>query len=141
MLQSSYRIRKRVRVALVVLGLPQLIAGVWALGFSRSFYEDFPFGQGWVSPHGPFNEHLIVDVGALFCALAVLALFGAVRVERRLSQAIGLTWIVFLGPHLYWHATHTEGPSLADNGIQLGLLVMQFLIVVYVVAASRRLKG
>jgi hypothetical protein len=121
--------------------VPQLIAGVWALGFSRSFYEDFPFGQGWVSRLGPFNEHLIVDVGALFCALAVLALFGAARVERRLAQATGLTWIVFLGPHLYWHSTHTEGLSFFDNSVQLGLLVVQLVIAVYVVSASRRLKG
>lgn len=141
MLQSSYRTRKRIRLGLVFLGLPQLVVGIWALVSARSFYRDFPFGRAWVAPLGEFNEHLIIDVGALFCALAVVALFGAVRVERRLSQAAALAWIVYVVPHLFWHATHTGPFSLVDNTVQLGAFALQLLIALYILSAARRLKA
>ena len=140
MLQSSFRFRKRVRLSLVLLGLPQLVVGLWALLFPRSFFADFPFGRGWVTPLGPYNEHLVTDVGALFCALSLLALFGAIRVERRLAQATSIAWIVYLGPHLFFHATHTRPFSTIDNVLQLGIFVIQILITLYVLSMSRRLK-
>ena len=141
MLQSSYRFRKRIRLGLVLLGLPQLVVGIWALVFPRNFYEDFPFGRAWVSELGPFNEHLVTDIGALFCAIGLIALLAAIRVERRLSQVVALGWIVFVGPHLFFHATHTEGFSATDNVLQLGVLVFQILLAVYVIALARRLKS
>lgn len=141
MLQSSYRFRKRIRLGLVLLGLPQLVVGIWALVFPRNFFEDFPFGRAWVSELGPFNEHLVTDVGALFCAIALITLFAALRVERRLSQVAALGWIVFVGPHLFFHASHTKGFSALDNVLQLGVLALQLLVALYVIALARRLKS
>src|SRR2546421_20918 len=56
------------RFLLFALGLTQLTIGLWALLGSRSFYNDFPFGQGWVSADGPYNQHLLTDFGALYVA-------------------------------------------------------------------------
>lgn len=141
MLQSSFRFRKRIRFGLLLLGLPQLAAGLWALVWPRNFFESFPFGRAWVSTLGPFNEHLITDVGALFCAVSIVSIFAAIKVERRLSQVAALAWIVFVGPHLFFHATNTQGFSAVDNVLQLTVLAVQLGLAVYVVALSRRLKS
>jgi hypothetical protein len=140
MLQSSYRMRRRVRLGLVLLGLPQLVIGLYALFFSRDFFRDFPFGRAWADL-GAYNEHLVTDVGALFCAMGVIALFGAVRVDRKLSQAVALGWIVFTVPHLVFHLSHRDGLETADVVAQAAVFVAHLLIALYVLSASRRLKA
>ena len=59
------------RVILWILNALGAFVGVWALAAPQAFYEAFPgigFGA-WVGVDGPFNEHLIRDVGALYLAL------------------------------------------------------------------------
>ena len=67
---------KLTRVWLTLLGLVGLFVGTWATFFPRSFYDDFPAGSGhaWVAADGPYNEHLVRDVGALNLALAAVAI-------------------------------------------------------------------
>jgi hypothetical protein len=140
MLQSSYRIRRRIRLGLLLLGLPQFAIGLYALFFSRDFFRDFPFGRSWADL-GPYNEHLVTDVGALFIAMGVIALFGAARVDRKLSQAVALGWIVFTVPHLVFHLSHMDGLETADAVSQAVVFVANLLIALYVLSASRRLKA
>src|SRR5215210_5301308 len=55
-----------IRGALAFLSLGELAVGIWALFLPRSFYEDFPSsGREWVSTLGPYDEHLVRDVGSL----------------------------------------------------------------------------
>jgi hypothetical protein len=140
MLQTSYRIRKRIRLGLLLLGLPQLAIGLYALFWSRDFFRDFPFGRSWAEL-GPYNEHLVTDVGALFCAMGVIALFGAARPDRGLSQAIAVGWIVFTVPHLIFHWSHRGGLETIDAVAQVTVFVLHLLIALYVLSASRRLKA
>lgn len=43
--------------------------------FPRSFYDDFPGGGiAWVSVDGPYNEHLIRDIGAWSLGTTVVVL-------------------------------------------------------------------
>jgi hypothetical protein len=61
------------RVGMALLAVSPLGVGVWALFAPRSFFQDFPAaGRHWVSALGPYNEHLMRDVGALNLALLVL---------------------------------------------------------------------
>jgi hypothetical protein len=61
------------------------VLGSWALLAPRSFYDDFPgLGRSWIAVDGPFNEHLIRDVGALNLALLVLVVAAAWRPTREL---------------------------------------------------------
>ena len=58
------------RIILIAMALFGLIPGAWAAIAPESFYWDFPkIRSAWVSSDGPFNEHLIRDVGAFFLAL------------------------------------------------------------------------
>ena len=60
------------RLMLWILAFSAFGVGVQAAFFPRSFYDDFPFGRGWVAMDGRYNEHLIRDVGALNLALLVV---------------------------------------------------------------------
>ena len=58
------------RITLAVLAVQGLVLGCWAAFAPRSLYDDFPgFGHHWVVVDGPYNEHLVRDVGSLFLAL------------------------------------------------------------------------
>ena len=119
--------------------MPQLIIGVWALAAPSSFYETFPFGRAWVSALGPFDEHLVRDVGALFTALSVLLLIAAGVLERRLVQASLVAWLIYAIPHFVWHSTATGDFELTDNVLQLGALGLQLLLPLVLLGWSRRL--
>ena len=51
--------------------------GLQALFTPRSFYDDFPLGRGWVAMDGPYNQHLVRDVGSLNLALGGARVRGA----------------------------------------------------------------
>ena len=68
-----------VRVALGYLAVVTAQIGFWALLAPRSFYDSFPgLGRAWISIDGPYNDHLIRDVGALNLALLVVLVVAAV---------------------------------------------------------------
>lgn len=101
--------RGAIRFLLLALGIPQASIGLWALLAPRSFYDDFPVGtDGWVNPLGPFDEHLVTDVGALFVALGVLLILAAATLQRTLVLAAATTWLVFSATHFVWHVLNLE---------------------------------
>lgn len=81
---------------------------------------------------GPYDEHLVRDVGALNLALCALLVFAAVVLEKRLVQAALVAWLVYAIPHFAFHLTTLYVFSLGDylaNAISLGLLVLLPLIL------------
>jgi hypothetical protein len=129
-----------VRLGVSLLAIPALVVGVWALALPRSFYDDFPgAGRHWVSALGPYNEHLVRDVGALNLALGALLALAAIVLERRLVQAALAAWLVYALPHFVFHATELDALPFLDNAanvITLGLVVL--LPLVLLAATSRR---
>ena len=113
------------RVGLGYLAVNALLLGLWAPLAPRSFYDDFPgLGRAWISVDGPYNEHLIRDVGELNLALAVVLIAAFVTLSRQLvnvAAGAALAWGV---PHLLYHALHTESLSTADNILNLGALAL-----------------
>lgn len=92
-------------IAAAVLALNAALVGVWAGAFPLSFYRDFPFpGAHWVSALGPYNEHLVRDVGGLYLGLLVLSV--ATLRRPSLATTAGGAWLVFSAEHLLWHAFH-----------------------------------
>ena len=97
------------RIALLVVLAGSLLVGLWAQLAPRSFYDDFPgAGRVWVAVDGPFNEHLVRDVGGLNLGLAFVAGFALVTGSLLVARAAGGAALVYGTPHLLYHATHLD---------------------------------
>ncbi len=109
------------RVLLLVLGvLFGLVPGVWAAFLPESFYSDFPvLRPPWVAVDGPFNEHLIRDVGAMFLALAVVALVAATTGGVASARLAGLAWLVFSSLHFAYHVAHLDVYETLDQWLNV----------------------
>jgi alkylhydroperoxidase family enzyme len=132
--------RGGVRFLLLALGIPQALIGLWALFAPRSFYDDFPAGtDGWVNQLGPFDEHLVTDVGALFVAIGVLAILAAVSLRRHFVVGSMIAWLLYAVPHFVWHLANLEPLSTSDaiaNSITTGGSVLGALAVLALVRAA-----
>lgn len=111
------------RVILAILAATGAFTGPWAAFAPRSFYDNFPgFGRYWVNVDGPYNEHLVRDVGATYLALMVLALLAAVSMERiavLIAAATTLTFGVF---HFSYHVHHLDVYDTADSILNMAAL-------------------
>jgi alkylhydroperoxidase family enzyme len=129
------RNRGAIRFLLLALGIPQGLIGLWALLAPSSFYDDFPAGtDGWVNVLGPFDEHLVTDVGALFVALAFLLAFAAVSLRRGTVVAAAVAWLLFAVPHFLWHVFNLEPYGTADaigNTITLAWTVVGGALILF----------
>jgi hypothetical protein len=132
------------RVILAVLALTAVELGLWATFAPRSFYDDFPGGgRSWVSADGPFNEHLVRDVGALWLALAVLTIVALVRPSMLLVSAVAVAWLVEGVPHLVYHLRHLDVYDGSDKvgtvaSLSIGVLLPIALLVLARVAPGQR---
>lgn len=101
---------------LVSLVLASVVVGGWALFAPRSFYASFPGGgRHWVSVDGPYSEHLVRDFGALNLALASVTAIAAVKLERTVTQAASIGWLVFSVPRLIYHVGHMHDLDAVDR--------------------------
>ena len=122
------------RIALVVLAGGSLMVGLWAQAFPRSFYDDFP-GRVWVAVDGPYNEHLVRDVGGLNLGLAFVAVLALITGSVLVARAAGGAALLFGVPHLVYHATHLDPFDTADSVALVGSLAIAALAAVLAVAA------
>jgi hypothetical protein len=123
----------RTRLLLWLLAVSAFVLGVQAEFTPRSFYDDFPFGRGWVAMDGRYNEHLIRDFGALNLALVVLTL-GALYVGTlAIARVAAASWIVYSVPHLVYHLRHLTmvmpGVDKVGTVVSLSLPILAALVV------------
>lgn len=117
------------RIALGYLIIVTAQIGVWALLAPQSFYDDFPgLGRAWVSVDGPYNEHLVRDVGALNLALLVLFVFAWIRLDRQLVTIAGVAALVWGVPHAIYHLVNTDGFDGNDLAISLAGLMLYAVV-------------
>jgi hypothetical protein len=119
------------RIHLAALGLAAALAffvGGWAYAAPLSFYDAFPGVLGhWISQDGPFNEHLVRDVGAAYLALGAASVGGLVWRHPLVSRVLGLAWTTFGLLHFAYHAAHLAHLSVADaigNVVTLGISLL-----------------
>ncbi len=121
------------RIALWLLAASTLVVGAWAQFAPASFYTSFPDGRGWVAIDGPYNEHLVRDVGGLNLALTLLAAWAAVRLRRDLIRLAAAAVLVYAVPHIVYHALHLEGLGAADAMANIGSLALMVALPLWLV--------
>jgi hypothetical protein len=130
------------KVALAALAATGAMVGGWALAFPRSFYDDFPgMGRVWVAVDGPFNEHLVRDVGSLNLALGFVAALALVTASVAVARAAGGAALIYGVPHLAYHAVNLDPFDTGDAVAMLGSLSMAVAAGVAALAAPTRAPG
>jgi hypothetical protein len=131
---------RAVRILLVGLGVPAVVIGAWAAFAPRSFYEDFPgIGQVWVRPDGPFNEHLVRDVGELNLALAFVTLAAVVWCTPLLVRLVAGAWLIEGIPHLVYHLRHLDALASDAQGSSIaGLAIVPVVALVLLLMTTER---
>lgn len=137
----TYRLWTRIGLGYLTVMAGQI--GLWALLAPQSFYDDYPgLGRAWVSVDGPFNEHLIRDVGALNLALAVLLVAAAVTLSKELVITAAVASLAWGVPHFLYHllnqADRLEGVDVAAS---LGGLAFAILLPVALIWLAPKLDA
>lgn len=126
-----------IRVLLAFLAIGPLVTGMWAVSSPAHWYENFPgLGRSWIPPEGPFNRHLIVDAGAGFLAVGVLALIAFVWARREVIQVAMAAYLFHVVPHFVYHLTHPVSElSTSDLVLGIGGLGLQMALAVVALIA------
>lgn len=127
------------RVLLLVLLVGNAVVGLWAAIAPQSFYDSFPGGgRAWVALDGPYNQHLVRDVGTLNLAVAAVVLAVLLRPTRYLVQVAAGAELVYSLPHFLYHATHLDPFDGTDKvSLLLSLSVLIIVPIALIVRSSR----
>jgi hypothetical protein len=127
------------RVLLAIVAIGYVGVGAWAALAPRSFYDNFPGGgRHWVSVDGPFNEHLVRDVGTLNLALAAVTIAALVRPGRYLVQVVAAATLVYSAPHFLYHLFHLDLLDTSDQVAQVVSLSITVIAPVLLLAHTWR---
>ncbi|MGY1700819.1 hypothetical protein [Geodermatophilus sp. SYSU D00766] len=135
--------RLAVKVLLGWFVLFGLVIGLWQAVFPASFYADFPgLGLHWVSPDGPYNEHLLRDVGLGNLAVGTVALVALFTGVVWVARAAGLAVVVVDLPHQLYHQVHVSVlPTTTDRVLQSTTLAAVSLAAVALLVLAFRLPA
>ena len=131
--------RLAVKVLLAWFAVFGLGIGLWQAVFPASFHADFPgTGHHWVSPDGPYDEHLLRDVGLGNLAVGTVALVALLSGGVWLARAVGLAVVVTNLPHQLYHQAHVSVlPTVTDQVLQsISLTAVSLAAVALLVLAS-----
>jgi len=132
--------RRWARTALGYLTLLSLEIGLWAQFAPRSFYDHFPgLGRAWVRVDGPYNEHLVRDVGGLNLGLAAVLIIAMITLSRPTILAACLASLLYGIPHLVYHIANTDGLDTGDIAVSLGGLALFAVLPIALIAVMPRL--
>jgi len=133
--------RRFVRGVLAFLAIGPLIAGIWAVIDPLGWYKNFPgLGRHWILVEGPFDRHLVIDSGAGFLAVGVLALVAMVWAKREVIQVALVAYLFNVVPHFVYHLIHRAGGlSTTDRLLSVGNLGVEaaLAVITLIVTSSR----
>lgn len=134
--------RRWARIALGYLSLLSLEIGLWAQFAPRSFYDHFPgFGRAWVRVDGPYNEHLVRDVGGLNLALAAVLITALITLSRSTIIAASAATLLYGVPHVVYHIANTDGLDTGDLVFSIGGLALFAVLPIVLLLAIPRLAN
>lgn len=126
---SSLTERRWIRPVLVLLAVPNLVAGLWAILAPQNWYENFP---GWaprlVAALPPYNEHLATDAGAGLFATGVAAALAAWWLRRDVVVTAMIVHLAFALPHALFHLANPS--DLMTTGEDVTNSVTLFVSVI-----------
>ncbi|NEK86507.1 hypothetical protein GCU60_12195 [Blastococcus saxobsidens] len=126
------------RILLWILVLLGCYVGLWATFFPASFHESFPGPlSSWVAADGPYNEHLVRDVGTFNLALAAASAMAARYRDRGPAVVVAIAWIVYSVPHLGYHLHHLGGLGALDAVAQVIALGSTLVLAVPLLLPER----
>ena len=125
------------RYGLLAVAFAQLGATLQALLTPRSFYEDFPFGRGWVEAYPSYNDHLIYDYGAYTLGAVVALVIAAVWLDRRVVQVVTVSWLVSATIHFVNHVLTVDRYGVGDAVVNLAGLALFVVIPGALLVRSR----
>jgi hypothetical protein len=132
--------RRWARIALGYLSLVSLEIGLWAQLAPRSFYDHFPgLGRAWVRVDGPYNEHLVRDVGGLNLGLAAVLIIALVTLSRPTVLAACMASLLYGIPHLIYHIVNTDDLETGDIAVSLGGLALFAVLPIALIVVLPRL--
>jgi nucleoside-diphosphate-sugar epimerase len=141
-LDPTARVPAAVRLGLWAMALVSLFAGIQQQFTPRSFYDSFPgFGMHWVAVDGPYNEHVLRDLGGANLALAAVILFAIARPTRGLVRAVAAAVLVTQVPHFIYHAAHLDLMLTSlDRVMQTVALTLTLVIPLLVLMRSSDMR-
>jgi hypothetical protein len=127
-----------VRTGLWFIGLFGLYTGIQQQFLPQVFYAHFPgFGMTWVSSDGPFNEHLMRDLGGANLALTFMVFLAIARPTAYLVRGVSIAVLISQVPHFVYHALHLDLlPNTLERVLQTASLGLVLLVPVLVLIAS-----
>ena len=131
--------KRLLRIGLGYLALIWAQVGGWALFAPRSFYDGYPgLGRTWVAVDGPYNEHLVRDVGALNLALVVVLVAAAISLQRSLVVTAALAALVWGVPHTLYHLLNRGDLTTSDYALSVGGLAVLSVVPLAILLTSGR---
>jgi hypothetical protein len=125
------------RYGLLLVAFGQLGATLQALLAPKSFYEDFPFGRGWVEAYPSYNDHLIYDYGAYTLGAVVALVIAAIWLDRRVVQVVTIGWLVSATIHFVNHVLTVDRYGTGDAVANLAGLFLFVAIPAVLLVRSR----
>ena len=125
------------RYGLFVIAFAQLGVTLQALLTPKSFYEDFPFGRGWVQAYPSYNDHLIYDYGAYTLGALVALVIAGVWLDRRVVQVATASWLVSATIHFVNHVLTIDRYGTGDAVANLTGLLLFVVIPAGLLLRSR----
>jgi len=122
-----------VKLGLVILALPNLANGLFALVAPRSWFDTFSVGD-----LGGYNDHLVRDVGEAFIATSFVLILAAIWTERHvIYTAIG-GWLAFNIPHLVNHIFERDDLSVMDYAGVIAILAFNVSVAIALLMITRK---
>ena len=128
------------RPALVILAVPNLVAGFWGLIAPEHWFDTFP---GW-APHlvaaiPPYNEHLATDAAAGLFASGFIAAVAAWSMQREIVIFSMAAYLAFALPHTVFHlANPSDALTTSEDAVNVISLTIAVVIALAVMIESIR---
>lgn len=127
------------RVALAIIAIGYLPVGLWATFAPMSFYKDFPgLGHHWVAVDGPYNHHLVTDVGGLNLALGAIAVIAFISLTPILIRATAVGALLYEVPHALYHGQHLDPFGSTDKVLVMGSFALVIVMALALLVFDRR---